>query len=266
MADKTGDYYFNGVADEIPEHQATLSAFSLDKYEVTVGRFRKFVNNYEQWHVVAKNPESGVGQFNSNSATGWNSDWLSTDGFPADTAALKSTLACTNATWSAEPGDNETAPINCVSWYEAFMFCHWDGGRLPTEAEWEYATAGGAENRLYAWGSAPPDEKYANYTDFDNNPFLPVGSKGAAGGGYFGHRDLSGSVWEWVFDTYSSTYYTATQTNCNDCISTATANTRGARGGAWDTDAGTLRGARRGNFWPQSRGGGMGLRCARAAY
>ncbi len=50
------------------------------------------------------------------------------------------------------PGTNETYAINCMTWYEAFAFWVWAGGRLPIEAEWEYAAAGGDENRLYPWG------------------------------------------------------------------------------------------------------------------
>ena len=59
-------------------------------------------------------------------------------------------------TWTDAPGDNEQLPMNCVGFYEAFAFCLWDGGRLPTEAEWESVAAGGEENRLYPWGSTAP--------------------------------------------------------------------------------------------------------------
>ena len=61
------------------------------------------------------------------------------------------------------------AAINCVNWFEAYAFCIWDGGFLPTEAEWNYAASGGSEQRYYPWSASfPPgattiDETYASY-------------------------------------------------------------------------------------------------------
>ncbi|WP_438023210.1 formylglycine-generating enzyme family protein [Sorangium sp. So ce233] len=60
-------------------------------------------------------------------------------------------------------GENEARPIRCVSWSVAFAFCAWDGGRLPTEAEWNHASAGGSEQREYPWGNAFPNSTYAVY-------------------------------------------------------------------------------------------------------
>src|SRR5256885_1964087 len=65
------------------------------------------------------------------------------------------------------PSANATLPVNCVSWFEAFAFCAWDGGYLPTEAEWNYAAAGGGDQRAYPWsvpsGTLLIDVAHANY-------------------------------------------------------------------------------------------------------
>jgi formylglycine-generating enzyme len=271
------DYFSSGFDQETPEHDATVANFALDKYEVTVGRYRAFVNNYDAWHKPpASNPHSGDGA-NPNVAasnrdlTGWAQSWTpSPNDLPTDATALASALDCTGpyATWKNSADTNEAYPITCVSWYMAFAFCIWDGGWLPTEAEWEYAAAGGAENRLYPWGGAAPDSSRANYLDTDGSPFVPVGSKGSAGAGVFGHADLAGSMYEWVFDWYSTSYYGTAESPvvCDRCANTTHSNGRVLRDGCWDCAASQLRAAFRQGNGEANRGYGLGFRCARSPW
>jgi len=109
----------------------------------------------------------------------------------------------------------EVKPMVCLDWYTLFAFCAWDGGRLPTSSEWGLA-AGDDQGNKYSWGSTAPDASnvitalrgFVPYPDFTwGLPYRSSGDRGThiapAGqkiGGQFGHRDLSGSVAEWLLD------------------------------------------------------------------
>lgn len=260
------DYYAAGSSNELPEHTATIAPFALDKYEVTVGRFREFVNQYDTWREHHPSVSEGRGV----ASTGWGESWsAATTDLPANADALKTTIGCgsTVQTWtpSAVSSDNEVYPMNCLSWYEAFAFCTWDGGRLPTEAEWEYAAAGGAENRLYPWGLSAPNAELANFGGANASPRVEVGSRLDTGGaGYFGHADQAGSAYEWVFDWYSDAFYATTGNPCENCANTTPGSARVLRGGGYSYDANGLRATSRNGFLASHRDGLFGLRCARA--
>ncbi|HTM44465.1 MAG TPA: SUMF1/EgtB/PvdO family nonheme iron enzyme [Polyangiaceae bacterium] len=202
-------------------YPATVSDFRLDRYEVTVGRFRKFLSAYLQNMILAgsgKNP-------NDTNDPGWDSAWNAS--LPVDDSALRTAIGC-SLTWTPTTGPNENYPMNCVDWYEANAFCIWDGGRLPSEAEWNYAAAGGSEQRLYPWGAAEPDCSYANYfgaagPDYcvwvpGPNAISKVGSLSPKGDGKWGQADLAGNLQEWILDWYATPY---AQVPCVDCANTA---------------------------------------------
>jgi formylglycine-generating enzyme required for sulfatase activity len=249
-----------GGDDELPEHAARVGSYGLDRYEVTVGRMRRFVEAYDKPTLLAL-LGAGAGEHPVIAGSGWQADW--DDRLPDTAGELEAALAChASATWTAMPGGNETYPLNCASWYLAYAFCAWDEGRLPTEAEWERASIGGDDNRLYPWGDAAPSAMLANYSATDNSTMVDVFAK-PAGAGRWGHQGLAGSVWDWVFDLHDPGWYPGGGNDCQDCANTADDGARVMRGGDWQYNAVSLRGAER---FPGSAGAywlGAGIRCAR---
>jgi sulfatase modifying factor 1 len=244
---------------EQPEFSSTVSKFSLDTYEVTVGRFRKFVAAYP-----GSKPAPGAGANPNIPSSGWDALW--TTSLPADRAVLIANLSCSDVpTWTDSGVSNQTLPINCVDWYTAFAFCAWDGGRLPTESEWEYAASGGEERPL-SWTTAAgaPDALHAIYNQGYSGPgafhgIAPVGSV-PLGVSKWGQQDLAGNLWEWTLDS-DGTYPTTASTNYAHLTSSSY---REVRGGSFDLDPGFLRGARRGVGLPTSQQRRVGFRCARS--
>jgi sulfatase modifying factor 1 len=248
------DAWDGGSAPEQPEHTANLSPFALDTYEVTVARFREYVESYSG----APAPDAGAQAVLAGS--GWQPVWNSH--VPATKAELATVLSCgPNATWTAVPGAQEDRPINCVNWYEAFAFCAWDGRELPSEAQWEFAAAGAQDNRLFPWGQGLPTPSLAV---FESTAPGPVGSR-TAGAGRWGHLDLGGNVAEWVIDGFESTWYVSRGNPCNDCASLAGA-VRVFRGGSWSTGLVRLRAADRAGLTPDSRSDSIGVRCVRTHW
>jgi sulfatase modifying factor 1 len=184
--------------------EAYVAPFYLDKYEVTVGRFTAFVKAGQG--TTDAGPAVDAGAHPGIPASGWNSSWNSQ--LPPSTEALTNALQC--GMFSSYGGDG-LLPIGCVDWYLAFAFCIWDGGRLPTEAEWNFAAAGGALQRTYPWGDAAVSPYYAAYGCTETDAGLPctsadlphVGSRSPQGDSIYGHADLSGSMEEWVLDQYA---------------------------------------------------------------
>lgn len=242
---------------EQPEHAVTLSGHKLDTFEVTVGRFRRFVEVYD-----GSPPPVGSGAHTGIAGSGWQAAY---DGMlPASRSALEVALDCSpgSDTWTTQQGANEKAPIDCVTWYEAFAFCVWDGKRLPTEAEWEMAAAGGDSNRLYPWGTQTPDATLADFAGSAASPTVAVGST-ASGAGRFGQQDLAGSVGEWVFDAYDAGWYSGGGASCTDCANDAAGGERGVRGGSFSSAEKDLRAAARDHLAPDMRSNTVGFRCAR---
>ena len=286
----TGGTFYRGYDTASP---ATISDFRLDKYEVTVGRFRKFVDAWVGgWRPATasgKHTHLNSGQGLANTARGyepgWDVTWANYPGAesvsgsnvpsgtsPTTLAGWTTALSCDSGvqTWTSAAGANEKRPQNCLSWYDLHAFCIWDGGFLPSEAEWEYAAAGGAEERTYPWGSAAPTANHASYY-YDAGCFgdgasactvgdlVFVGTK-TAGNGKWGQSDLAGNVFEWNLDWNNS--FAA---RCNNCANVSTSSFRVFRGGSFGGGASYLPADYRNLDYPVARNSNYGGRCARSA-
>jgi sulfatase modifying factor 1 len=192
-----------------------IDDFSLGRYEVTVGRFRAFLSDYDRF--IANNPDVGAGGDPHNTKAGWQCGWRGKASLSAQSAAeFRANIAkrkCSNTigTWLDDATKaNDNKPMTCVNWYEAYMFCIWDSARLPTDAEWNYAAAGGNKQLAYPWGTPEnldPDSSYANVNHTGADVYLEDVGSHPAGKGRWGHHDLAGNAAELVMD------------GCTDCKS-----------------------------------------------
>jgi formylglycine-generating enzyme required for sulfatase activity len=243
----------DGVGDtaEHPQHEVTLSAYCVDRTEVTVKAYAECVAS------------------KSCPVASTTVNWTR---YSAAEAKLYSQFC--------NRDDHADHPINCVDWSQASAYCAWVGKRLPTEAEWEYA-ARGNDDRLYPWGNDAPSAKRINacggecvamakrllnqewvrmYDGMDGwETTDPVGSF-PAGASPFGALDMAGNVLEWTADWYGP-YSMATPPNPHGA---KTGSSRVARGGGWfDIVADGIRAAFRVAVGPSVRLSYLGFRCSR---
>lgn len=239
-----------------PEHNAAVAAFRLDTYEVTVGRFRNFVSGYP-----GNKPAAGAGAHPLIAGSGWKAEWDSQ--LPPSAIELVAALKCDSAlaTWTEAVGANENKPMNCIDWFSAFAFCAWDGGRLPTEAEWEYAAAGGDENRVSPWGNAPPTAMHAAVSCGPSCTLADIPSVGSkpVGAARWGHTDLADSVAEWTLD-WSAAYSPAAVSNYAQLSG---GPERAVRGASFMHDRRHFRASARFGVEPNMHYPYDGFRCAR---
>ena len=158
--------------------------------------------------------------------------------------------------------NNERKPATCVNWFQAYAFCIWDGGFLPSYIEFNYAEMGGDLERPHPWGSEPIAPERATYcASGDCALLLPsdVGSK-PLGDGYFGQSDLVGGSWEWVLDGNNGFDV------CTDCIFTdlmSPSQLRTNIGGAYNSPSVQLELDYMSSDMGTTAEGAVGFRCAR---
>ncbi|MDF2693081.1 MAG: Serine/threonine kinase [Labilithrix sp.] len=259
-----GGKFFMGSDDrkdeehERPAHQVTLSPYCMDTTEVTVAQYKACSDRGECKRAPKENEWEGI-----------------------DAASHKLYDLLCNI---REPDERANHPINCLDWGLANAFCKAVEKRLPTEAEWEFATRG-SDGRKYPWGDDPPTKggflnacgkecvAWGKKHPDPDNPLTamypvddgfattaPAGSfpKGASP---FGLQDVVGNVWEWVGDWYAP--YSADA--ANDPKGAETGTERVLRGGAWNgSDPAWVRPTYRFKSNPKLRSHGIGVRCARA--
>jgi len=186
-------------AYEQPQHRVTIRrGFWIDKYEVTNAAFQAFATD-GGYQKQAYWSEAGR-------------KWLSTqsiDQLPK----------------YCYP-DGPEYPRVCVTWYEAEAYANWRGGRLPTEAEWEYA-ARGPESRVYPWGNEW-DPSRCNVVD--SHSLAPVGNF-PTGASWVGALDMAGNAMEWVQDWLGTDYYQ--QGDMLDPTGPASGAAKVQKGGWW---------------------------------
>jgi formylglycine-generating enzyme required for sulfatase activity len=244
--------------DEKPVHQVRLSPYCLDIYEVTAAKYRE-CSKTSKCLRSTENLWKGI------------------------TSAQRAAYdpLCTLRDENADKADH---PVNCVDFQQAEAYCAFRGGRLPTEAEWEFA-ARGQDQRVYPWGDANPTAEHLNACGLEciawekahpgadasersmydaSDPYATTAPVGKFEGGktHYGNYDMVGNVGEWVADWYGP-YETKSGEMAMDPTGPAKGTQRVTRGGAWNAwEPKWLRPSYRFAAPPTLRSHGIGFRCA----
>lgn len=237
-----------GPGYEGPVHEARVASFFLHRHEVTNEQFARF--------VAATRYETEAERFGASLV------------FEAGTWRVEE-----GADWRHPRGPHTSIegrgrePVVQVSWNDARAYCRWEGGRLPTEAEWELAARGGLEGARYPWGDEMPAGAHLANTfqgDFPRRDSAADGFAERAPVGSFppnglGLHDMAGNVWEWTEDGFDPAGYGAG--------AAPEGGHKVMRGGSYlcaPTHCTGYRVAARGDAEPESAFEHVGFRCARS--
>ena len=209
-----------GRSNDETRHKVTLTNdYYIGKYEVTNRQYAAFLN------------AKGIGAYGKSGDV----ELVKAD----DEGVI---FDDDNLEWSYKKG-YENYPVMYVTWYGANEFCRWVGGRLPTEAEWEFAARGGNLSKGYIYSGSNTVGDVAWYYDNSDRQTYPVGQKKP---NELGIYDMSGNVWEWCRDLYGD-YPDYAVTNPTG---PSNGSSRIVRGGSWSINAQYCRVADRVNNNP----------------
>lgn len=254
---------------EGPVREVTVGPFEIDTRCVTNERFAAFVDATDYrtdaerfgWsYVFAKFVPGELRKVSPRpEGTPW---WCGVEG----------------AYWAAPEGPGSDLdgrgdhPVVHVSWGDALAFCRWEGSRLPTEAEWEYAARGGLDQKRFPWGDelTPGGEHRCNiwqgrfpFRNTAEDGYLGTAPVDAFPPNGFGLFNTSGNVWEWCADWWGTDHGTGPHT---DPTGPEQGTARVMRGGSYlchDSYCNRYRVAARTANSPDSSVGNTGFRCVR---
>ena len=219
------------LSHEKPKHTVKVDGFYMDETEVTNAQFSRFIEatNYittaerpVDWELIKQQLPPGTPKPHDSLLLPGSLLFKKTKESVPNLYDFSQWWRWTNgANWKQpeEKGSSidgkDNHPVVHVSYEDAMAYCHWAGRRLPTEAEWEFAARGGKRDKIYFWGDLT--DKLSSYVNSWEGEF-PVDNTQADGfeksapvktyppNGY-GLYEISGNVWEWTSDWYSSQYY-----------------------------------------------------------
>ena len=235
----SGGIYDMGASDgdrmalphEKPKHTVKVDGFYMDETEVTNAQFSRFIEatNYittaerpVDWELIKQQLPPGTPKPHDSLLLPGSLLFKKTKESVPNLYDFSQWWRWTNgANWKQPEGKGSSIdgkdnhPVVHVSYEDAMAYCNWAGRRLPTEAEWEFAARGGKQDKIYFWGDLT--DKLSSYVNSWEGEF-PVDNTQADGfeksapvktyppNGY-GLYEISGNVWEWTSDWYSSQYY-----------------------------------------------------------
>ena len=235
----SGGIYDMGASDgdrmalphEKPKHTVKVDGFYMDETEVTNAQFSRFIEatNYittaerpVDWELIKQQLPPGTPKPHDSLLLPGSLLFKKTKESVPNLYDFSQWWRWTNgANWKQPEGkgssinEKDNHPVVHLSYEDAMAYCNWAGRRLPTEAEWEFAARGGKRDKIYFWGDLT--DKLSSYVNSWEGEF-PVDNTQADGfeksapvktyppNGY-GLYEISGNVWEWTSDWYSSQYY-----------------------------------------------------------